>query len=71
MQLIIDFDAINDSSKKEWLISTLKFMDIDFQTNENRQTVDDYNREIEEAEREIESGEYITATDLKNEARSW
>ncbi len=71
MQLIIDFDTITDVSKKEWLISTLKLMNIGFNTTEKRQTAQEYNLEIEEAEKEIERGEYTTAADLKKEARLW
>ncbi len=71
MQLIIDFDTITDVTKKEWLISTLKLMNIDFNTTEKRQTAEEYNLEIDEAEKEIERGEYITAADLKKEARLW
>ena len=71
MQLIIDFDTINDVSKKEWLINTLKLMNIGFNTTEKRQTIEEYNLEIDEAEKEIERGEFTTATDLKKEARLW
>jgi len=71
MQLIIDFEAINDASKKEWLINTLRLMNISFATAEKRQTIEEYNLEINEAEAEIERGEYITAEDLKKEAHTW
>jgi hypothetical protein len=71
MHLIIDIDEIEDSSKKEWLINTLRLMNISFNTAEKRQTLEEYNVEIAEAEAEIERGDYITAIDLKKEARSW
>jgi len=71
MQLIIDFEAINDASKKEWLINTLRLMNISFDTAEKRQTIEEYNLEINEAEAEIERGEYLTAEDLKKEAHTW
>ena len=71
MQIVIDVEAIDDASKKEWLVSTLKLINIKFNTTEKRQTVEEYNREIAEAEAEIERGEYITAEDLKKEALSW
>ncbi len=71
MHLIIDIDEIKDNSKKEWLINTLRLMNINFNTAEKRQTIEEYNLDIAEAEAEIERGEYITAEDLKKEARSW
>jgi len=71
MQIVIDIDAIDDASKKEWLINTLRLMNINFNTTEKRQTVEEYNREIAEAEAEIERGEYVTAEDLKKEALRW
>ena len=70
MQLIIDIDNIEDSSKKDWLINTLNLMKIKFQTIKP-QTIEEYNKEIEEAEMEIERGEFTTAADLKMETQSW
>lgn len=71
MHLIIDIDSIDDNSKKEWLLSSLKLMNISYDTKENRQTLEEYNYDIGEAEAEIERGEFITAENLKKEARSW
>jgi hypothetical protein len=71
MELIIDFDKIKDNSKKEWLIRTLKLMGIAFQTSEKPQTLDEYNKDLEEGNAEIERGDFITATDLKKEASKW
>ncbi len=70
MQLLIDVDSIQDSIKKDWLISTLKLLKINFQTIKP-QTIEEYNKEIEDAESEIERGEFISAVDLKKEAKSW
>ena len=71
MDLIIDFDNINDNSKKEWLLRTLKLMGIAFQTSEKPQTLDEYNQDIEDGNAEIERGDFITAADLKKEASKW
>ena len=46
-------------------------MNINFNTTEKRQTGEEYNMEIAEAESEIERGEYVTAEDLKKEALRW
>jgi len=71
MELIIDFDKIKDPSKQEWLINSLKLMNIGFQTTEKPQTIAQYNKDLEKGDREIEEGEFITATDLKAEADKW
>lgn len=71
MELIIDFDNINDSSKKEWLIRTLKLMGIEFHTKEKPQTLEEYNADLEAGDAEIERGNFITAEDLKKEAQKW
>lgn len=71
MELIIDFDKIKDPSKKEWLITSLKLMQIGFQTSEKPQTLLQYNKDIENGNSQIENGESITAIDLKNESEKW
>ena len=71
MELIIDFDSIKDSSKKEWLLSTLKLMDINFHSTEKPQSLEEYNEDLEEGNAEIESGDFITAGDLKKETGKW
>ncbi len=70
MQLIIDIDSIKDTSTKDWLLQTLKLLNIKYDTAE-RQTLEEYNKDIEEAEEDIERGDFITAVNLKKEARSW
>jgi hypothetical protein len=71
MDLIIDFDGINDSSKQDWLLRTLKLMGIGFQTTERAQTLDEYNKDLEEGNAEIEKGNFMTNEQLKNDIKSW
>ncbi|MCC6289833.1 MAG: hypothetical protein IT249_18295 [Chitinophagaceae bacterium] len=71
MELIIDFDNIQDSSKKKFLLSTLKFLGIKFKTSENPQTLEEYNEDIEAGNAEIEMDDFISAEDLKREAAKW
>ncbi|MBX2966525.1 MAG: hypothetical protein KF845_10295 [Cyclobacteriaceae bacterium] len=71
MELIIDFDSIKDNSKKEWLINTLTLMGINFRAAEKPQTLEEYNRELEAGNEEIENGDFITAKKLKQEANKW
>jgi hypothetical protein len=46
-------------------------MGIDFQATENPQTLAQYNKDLEAGDVEIERGDFITAEDLKIEARKW
>lgn len=71
MELIIDFDKIKDPLKKEWLITSLKLMNIGFQTTEKSQTLAQYNTELANGDKEIERGEFTSAIDLKSEAGKW
>jgi hypothetical protein len=71
MELIIDFDKIKDPGKKEWLLRTLKLIGIGFQATERPQTLAQYNDDLEAGNAEIERGDFITAEDLKIEARKW
>ncbi len=71
MDLIIDFDAINDSSKKDWLLRTLKRIGIGFHTTEKPQTIEECNKDLEDGEAEIEKGNFMTNEQLKKEIKSW
>ena len=71
MELIIDFDKIEDASKREWLLNTLKLMGIGFKATEKPQTVAQYNEDLLAGDKEIELGNYSTAGDLKIEANEW
>lgn len=71
MDLIIDFDGIHDSSKQEWLLRTLKLMGIGFQTAEKPQTLEEYNKDLEDGDMEIEKGNFMTSQQLKNDVKSW
>ena len=71
MNILIDFDSINDASKKEWLLRTLKLMEIGFQTIDRPQTVEEYNQELEEGEAEILKGNFITNEQLRKEIAKW
>lgn len=71
MEIVIDLDKIKDATKKEWLINSLKLMHIGFDTQEKRQTIEEYNEDLERGDAEIERGEFITAADLKAKISKW
>ncbi len=71
MELIIEIDKIKDTSKREWLLHTLKIMGIRFHTSERAQTLEEYNKDLAEGDAEIDRGEYVTAEALKAEITTW
>ena len=71
MELIIELDNIKDISKKKFLLETLKFLGIQFETSQKRQTMEEYNKELEENDAEIENGKYIRMEDLLKEIEQW
>jgi predicted transcriptional regulator len=71
MDLIIDFDGITDPTKKDWLLDTLRIMNIKFHTAEKRQTIEEYNQELAEGEADYEKGNFITTDELKKRIKKW
>jgi hypothetical protein len=71
MELIIDFDGIQDSSKQDWLLRTMTLMGIGYHTAEKPQTLDEYNDDLEAGNAEIEKGNFMTNDQLKKEMKSW
>jgi hypothetical protein len=71
MELIIDFDKIEDTSKKKFLLETLRFLGVSFKAANNPQTLEEYNKELEEGDAEIDSGAYITMELLLKESEQW
>lgn len=69
-QLIIDLSTERNQSKKNQILEALEDMGIEYRTSE-RQSLEEYDNEIAEAEEEIKRGDYISAEDLKKESRSW
>ena len=69
MELI--FYNIEGPGKKEWLLHTLKFMDIGFKAIEKPQTLTQYNEDLAIGDAEIERGEFLPAEALKIEASKW
>ncbi len=69
-QLIINLETENNRSKKGDILKMLENMGIEYETSE-RQSLEEYNREISDAEKEIEKGEFITAEELKKQAHKW
>lgn len=66
-RVIIDMDLSANKSKKEQLLKFLEDMHISFQINEEKISLEEYNRELEEAVERAKRGEFTTQQDLKNE----
>jgi hypothetical protein len=70
-RVIIDMDLSANKSKKEQLLKFLEDMHISFQINEEKISLEEYNRELEEAVERAKRGEFTTRQDLKNEISAW
>jgi hypothetical protein len=55
---------LHDENQKEALLALIKSFI-------RPQTIEEYNRELEEANERIERGEFITAEELKKEMQTW
>ncbi len=65
--LIKELQQVEDIS----LLKTLKAVLHYGLKNEGRISVEQYNRELEEAEAEIDRGEFITQDELKKQMKAW
>lgn len=70
-RVIIDMDLSANKSKKEQLLKFLEDMHISFQINEEKSSLEEYNRELEEAVERAKRDEFTTQQDLKNEISAW
>ncbi len=52
-------------------METLNFLGVQFKTSEKRQTIEEYNKELEDNDAEIENGNFITMEDLSKEMEKW
>ena len=66
--LIKRLKQINDESQ---LKAIRHIMDYGQGKSEGRLSIEDYNRELEEAEREIDQGEYYTQLEVENKSKEW
>jgi hypothetical protein len=71
-QIVIDFDPVNneDRAKKEQVVRMLNDLGIDYHITE-RQSLEEYNQEIDEALEDFARGNYITAEELKERSKKW
>jgi hypothetical protein len=65
--VIKELEQVNDLS----LLKAVKHLIHYGLKNEGRISVEQYNKELEEAEAEIDRGEYITQEELKKQMKAW
>ena len=65
--IIKELQQVNDIS----LLKALKHMIRYGLKNEGRISIEQYNKELEEAEAEVERGEYLTQEALKEQMKTW
>lgn len=63
---LLYYITLLDVKQKEAFLALIKSF-----IKSQRQTLDEYNRELEEANERIENGEFTTAEQLKKEAQTW
>jgi hypothetical protein len=69
-QVIINLETEHNHSKKDEFLKMLENMGIEYQTSE-RQTLEEYNQEIDEAIDDFEKGNFIPVDQLKEQSKSW
>lgn len=72
MQIIaIDLQNIS-AGTKEWLLNTLNFVGVPYVVQEvEPQTLEEFNKDLEEGEAEFERGEFISHEELIKKAQKW
>ena len=64
------FEQLSDKEKFSVMILIKTFLEDDEQSP-GSVSIEQYNKEIDEAMKRVESGEYLSHDDLENEAREW
>ena len=65
--VIKELEQVNDIS----LLKAVKHLIHYGLKNEGRISIEQYNKELEEAEAEIDRGEYVTQEELKKQMKAW
>jgi hypothetical protein len=69
-QMLSCFLQLNETEKKSVLLLLQTFLKGKTSTND-KAFIEQYNKEIDEALAEIESGDYITQAELEKQAAKW
>jgi hypothetical protein len=71
-QIVIDFNEVDndDQAKKERVVQILNDLGIGFHITE-RQSLDEYNQEIDQALEDFAAGRFVTAEELKERSKKW
>jgi hypothetical protein len=64
------FMQLNEEEKKS-VVKMIKTFIKGKNTESKRISIEQYNKELEEAEREIEQGHFITQEELEEEVKTW
>lgn len=64
------FTQLNTEEKKSIVNMIKTFLQTRKQDN-NRVTIEQYNKELEESERQIEDGKFVTQDELEKEMEKW
>lgn len=64
------FVQLNETEKKS-VLQMLKVFFKNRKENMERITIEQYNKELDEAEKQIESGSFVTQEELEKEMKKW
>lgn len=68
----IHYFTLLDEKQKEALLALIKsYINPDGSPVTERMTIEQYNKELDEGNEQIDKGEFITAEELKKEAQNW
>jgi len=70
-ELMQYFIRLNEPQKKSLLAMIKNFLTSPSNESPNRISIEQYNKELDEAEAEFEKGEYITHEQMKKKIKQW
>ena len=70
-ELMQYFSRLNEPQKKSLLAMIKNFLTSPSNESPNRISIEQYNKELDEAEAEFEKGEYITHEQIKKKIKQW
>jgi len=69
-ELLRYFTQLNDAEQKS-ILQMIKTLSLSRRDDFKPQTLEEYNRELEEADKRIEAGYFSTQEDLEKEMKTW
>ena len=68
---LINYFALLDQKQKETLLAMIKSYLMPGNSTTERISIEQYNKELDEGNEQIENGEFVTMEELLNEIKTW